>query len=179
MLWQGGCLHEIRRSFEERPIVLWIPCESYLAVEHQLSAPDGQISVVPRQDKGKSWSTGRAPVAWAVLQTSAARQALERFRPAPTVVLRAGRTQLRWALWALAAPLWGSYIEQATERLAYALHGLRRAASSETLIPCPWSVLDGRQIVVEFEQPEIYTAKQVVGHLRDAPPLHNWRRQAA
>ena len=176
MLWQDGCLHEIRREFEGRMITLWIPCESYRAVERQLTAPDAQISVVPRQDK-QSWTTGRAPVVWATLQTGDARAALERFRPAPTVVLRAGRTQLRWALWALSVPLWGSYIEQATERLAYALHGLRRAASVETLIPSPFTVLDRRRIYVEFEEPEIYSARQVVGHLRDAPPPYDWRKR--
>lgn len=179
MLWQDGCQHEIRREHEGRMITLWIPCESYRAFARQLEAPEAQISVVPRQDRGKSWSTGRAPVAWATLQTSNSRQALERFRPAPTVVLRAGRTQLRWALWALSVPLWGSFIEQATERLAYALHGLRRAANVETMIPAPFTVLDRRQIYVEFADPQIYTARQVVGHLRDAPPPYDWRRREA
>lgn len=179
MLWQDDCLHEIRRESEGKMVTLWIPCRSYRAFARQLAAPEAQISVVPRQDRGKSWTTGRAPVVWAALQSSESRQALERFRPARNTTVGAGRTQLRWALWALSVPLWGSFIEQAAERLAYALRGLRRAASPETMIPAPFTVLGRRQIYIEFEQPEIFTARQVVGHLRDAPPPYDWRRREA
>jgi hypothetical protein len=179
MLWQDGCHHELHRSYEGRPIAIWIPCERYRAAARQLDAPDCRISLVPRTEKDKPWMTGRAPVVWVALQTRPATQALERFRPAPTFVLRAGRSSFRWAVWALSRPLWGAYIEQATQRLAYHLRGLRKAASVEALLPAPWAIVDGRQIWIEFEQPETFTARQVVGHLRDAPPIDTWRRRAA
>lgn len=175
LLWQDDCMHELIVRHDGRPVRIWIPCESYRAFERMLGAEDAQISVVPRTE-AKSWATGQAPVVWAALQTGNAVKALERFRPAPTLVLRAGRTQLRWALWALSKPLWGAFIEQATERLSYALHGLRRAASSETLIPSPFTAIDGRRIWTEFSEPAVYTARQVVGHLKDAPPRDGWRR---
>lgn len=177
MLWQDGCLHELHVRHDERPVRIWIPCESYRAFARMLDAENCCFSIVPRTER-QPWATGRSPALWVVLQSGTAVKALERFRPAPTLVVRAGRTQQRWALWALSQPLWGAWIERATERLAYALHGLRRAASSDTLLPAPWAKVDGRQMWIEYEQPEIFDARQVVGHLKDAPPTDGWRRAA-
>lgn len=177
VLWQDDCLHELHVRDDGRPVQIWIPCSSYRAFARMLGAEDCYFSAIPRTDR-QTWATGRAPALWAVLQTGTATAALQRFRPAPTFVARAGRTQQRIAFWALSAPLWGSYIEQATERLAYALHALRRAAKLETLLPSPYAKIDGRQHYIEFFEPEIYSARQVVGHLRDAPPADGWRRAA-
>lgn len=174
LLWQDGGLHEVRAYHDGRPIQIWIPCARPRAFARVLDLEDCQISVVPRTES-KSWATGRASVVWAVLQSGQATAALERFRPAPTLVVRAGRTHRRWALWALSRPLWGTYIEQATERLSYALHGVRKAASAETLIPSPFSAPH----YIEFETGEIYAPRQIVGHLKDAPPTDGWRRRQA
>lgn len=173
MLWQDGCEHELQVRHQTKPVQIWIPCERHRAFARMLDADACRISVVPRTER-KSWATGGSSALWVVLQSGAATRLLERFRPAPTLVIRAGRTQQRWALWALSRPLWGSYIEQAGERLSYALHGLRRAAQPETLIPSPFSAPNW----IEYEQPEVFTARQVVGHLRDAPPADAWRRAA-
>lgn len=173
MLWQDDCLHELSVRHDDRPVQIWIPCSSYRAFARMLGHHDCRISVVPRTERAP-WATRHAPVLWAVLRDGKAAEVLTRFRPAPTLVVRAGRTQHRAALWALSRPLRGAYIEQATQRLAYALHGFRRAASVETLIPSPFSAPN----FIEYEQPEIFTARQVVGHLRDAPAIDAWRRAA-
>ena len=172
-LWQDRCLHEVHAVHDRRHVQIWIPCESQHAFARMLDTHDCSISLVPRTER-RSWTTGRAPALWVELRTGKATQALERFRPAPTLVWRAGRTQHRWALWALSEPLWGEWIVRATERLAYALHGLRRAGQPETIVPSPFSAPHW----VEYAQPEVFQARQVVGHLRDAPAADAWRRAA-
>lgn len=173
MLWQDRCLHELHVEHHGRVTRIWIPCEHDRAFARMLDADGCQISLVPRTEE-REWSTGQAPVLWVQLQTGKATQALERFRPAPTIVWRSGLSQRRWALWALRRPLRGEWIVRGTERLSYALHGLRRAAQPETLVPSPYSPRHW----IEYEQPEIFDARQVVGHLRDAPAADAWRHAA-
>src|SRR4051812_377641 len=163
ILWQDNGIHELSITHDGRPVRIWIPCTSWRAFARMLSANECRFSAVPRTDQQR-WATAHAPVLWAVLNGSEAEQRLQRFQPAPTIVIREGKAKTRTALWALWRPLRGAYIERATERLSYALRGVRKAAGVEALLPSPFS---GRNYV-EFESNQIYTARQVVGDLKDA-----------
>jgi hypothetical protein len=116
---------------------------------------------------GESW------VLWCHLRTREAEQQLERFRPAPTIVIREGETYERWALWGLSRPLSGSFIQRGNDRINHRLRGLRRDGRPETLMPSPFT---GR-MRTEFETTETFSPRQIVGHLREAPDPNAWKAE--
>jgi hypothetical protein len=169
------------RVRSDKAALCWIPCASPRALMRMLTADDCEIGAVPRTEPD-SWSLGESHVLWARLETGASEQLLQRFRPSPTLVLREGQTFRRWALWALSRPLSGSWTTKANERLAYALHARRKSGDASTLIRSPFTrITYGRRSPipcwVEFETPEIYTPRELVGRLRDAPEIR-WDRAA-
>jgi hypothetical protein len=73
---------------------------------------------------------------------------------------------------------------RATERLAYACKGRRKAADASALIPSPFTrITAGRsrpsKLYVEFSSDTYATARQIVGNLRDAPATDGWRERHA
>lgn len=178
LLWGAdGDFHELRVEHAGRLATLWIPCVQQRAVVRMLTGPC-EISLVPRFERHEL-SFHHAHLLWCRLQTGDATRRLERFQPGPTLVIREGMTVRRWALWALSVPLRGPWIERATERLSYALHGLRRAANPSTLIPTPFAASDEpRRPWIEYETSVSYTPRDVVGQLRDAPDPQAWKNAA-
>lgn len=170
LLWgRDSELHEVKLP----EATCWIPCPNQRALIRLLDAPGCTLSLVPRtQQDSLSW--GDSHLLWCHLRTSEAEQELERFRPAPTAVLREGRTQHRWALWSLSRPLCGSWIQRGNDRINHRLRGLRRDGNPEALMPSPFS----DRWSTEFWWPAVYTAKAVVGHLREAPDPNGWKRAA-
>lgn len=169
LLWgRDSDLHEVELPGTR----CWIPCPQKRALIRLLHAPGCAVSLVPRtQPDALSW--GESHLLWCHLRTAEAEQQLERFRPAPTVVLREGETQQRWALWSLSRPLSGSWVQRGNDRINHWLRGLRRDGNPETLIPSPF----GEGWAVEFEWPAVYTPREIVGRLREAPDPNGWKQQ--
>ena len=175
LLWGSELhVHEVHLRHDGEPVCCWIPCHHRDRLLRLLDAPDCWVSAVPRRYY-KPFDFDSAHLLWAQLQTPESCRCLEAFSPTPSLVWRSGRSANRWAAWGLSQPLRRPWIQQATERLAHALKARRRAARPQTLMPSPFS----DNWAVEFAEPEIYTPRQVVGHLIDAPPPYDWRAKAA
>ena len=92
---------------------------------------------------------------------------------------------MKWtAVWALERPLGWEWTVRANRRLAHRIGGPKRYVEPGHLIRLPGSCLrDDRlvplPIVVERLTDGLYTARQVVGNLPDAPDADAWRRHAA
>lgn len=166
LIWgRDSDLHEV----ELPEATCWIPCPQKRALLRLLGSPGCAVSLVPRTQRD-SLSWGESHLLWCHLRTAEAERNLERFRPAPTAVLREGETLHRWALWSLSRPLSGSFIQRGNDRINHRLRGLRRAGRPETLMPC------GETTTVEWWWPQVLTPRQVVGHLREAPDPYQWKR---
>jgi hypothetical protein len=175
LLWgDGEHRHEVQLRYEGERVVCWIPCHHRERLTRLLDYEDCFVSAVPRGRRHDSLSWGPAHMLWAFFSRPDSCRRLERFRPAPTLVWREGRSSRRWAAWGLSAPLSPAFVQQATERLSHYLGGLRKAGRPDALIASPFS---GRW-AVEFHQPETYTPRQIVGGLRDAPDPHQWKAAA-
>ena len=167
--------HEIHlRAPERNPAACWIPVEQKVRFERLLDADDCWVSAIPRRIRYDDLSWGDASMLWALLPSPASCTKLERFQPTPTFVWREGRSSRRVAVWSLSRPLRARFVLQATERLAHALGARRKAASPSALIPSPFS---GRW-APEFESLGVYTPRQIVGGLRDAPDPNAWKAAA-
>jgi len=166
--------HEVHLRQDGERVVCWIPCHHQGRLTRLLDSDECFVSAVPRR-RPDTLSWGPAHMLWSSLSKPEHCQRLERFQPAPTLVWRDRRSSRRWAAWSLSRPLSPQFVQQATERLAHHLGGLRRAASPEALIASPFS----GHWAVEFHTPETYTAREVVGQLRDAPDPHQWKAMAA
>ena len=174
LLWgDEASWHEVSLLDDGRRVTCWIPCHHRERLTRLLDAEDCKVSAVPRRRKD-DLSYGPAHMLWAYLSKPESCARLQRFDPAPTLVWREGRSSRRWVAWSLSRPISGAWIQKATERLAHALGGLRRAASPSTLIASPFS----GKWWAEHWKPETYTARQIVGHLRDAPDPHAWKKAA-
>lgn len=108
---------------------------------------------------------------------------LGQFRPEPTIVLRFGAASTRLALWGLDEELSWAEVERFNDRLASATHGARTRTRPEKLrVPLPGTFLRvGRSrpvpVLVTRMQSGTYTARQVVGKLKDAPTRDAWREK--
>lgn len=166
--------HEVHLRHEGRPVVCWIPCHQRDRLLRLLDSEDCWVSAIPRRRRYDPLTWGPAHHLWVSLSKPDSCSRLERFSPAPTFVWRDARSSRRWASWALQAPLSPAFVQRATERLAHHLGGLRRAALPEALIASPFT----SRWSMEFHCPETYPARQIVGHLRDAPDPHAWKAAA-
>lgn len=179
LLWgAGGQFHEVRVGMA----TCWVPCAQPRAFERLLHGDDASVSCVPRAHKDDlSWAS--AHVLWARLDRPACAERLSRLRVPPTLVIREAGSNRRTVLWGLSRPLDGEWLVRATERLSHALEGRRSAARPSALFPSPFTRLTmGRQrpcrCYVEYESDSYASARQIVGSLRDAPDLKDWRAAA-
>lgn len=138
------------------------------------------LSAVPRASKD-SLGVGAASVVWARLESGAGAAQLQRFTPAPTFVLREGRTVQRVAIWALLRPLTYEWTMRANRRLAHRLDAKKKHGAPEFMFTPPGASTEtGRSVWVEFESDGLYMPAEVVGRLPDAPDPDAWRdREAA
>jgi hypothetical protein len=136
-------------------------------------APDSDPFWLP------SWSL------WAVVDTGDGVRRLARMRPRPTLVLQEGDTRVRTAFWALDRPLNWEWTARANRRLAHFLQGPKKFCDPDHAIRTPGSpIADGRVVpisvvVAEMNPTALYTAREVVQHLRDAPDPDAWRNRGA
>jgi len=155
-----------------------IPWAQKGAVIRAMSAPESMIGLVPRRTGG-----GYEPTScvWARLESTKHAQALRRFRPAPTLVLREGKSVKRTAIWGLTQPLDVIWLERANSRISYALGTKLKAGAPHAMVFAPGSRLSsGQPTWAEHVSDGCFTPREVVGRLRDRPaPNQDWRERAA
>jgi hypothetical protein len=125
---------------------------------------------------------GSGNVLWVVADKPEARDRLNGFAPAPTLVLAEGAK--RTAFWALERPLAGSWVEQLNRRLAHRLGCAKKHAGLWFSFAPPGAVVHRERsstvVKVESWSGELYGARRVAGGLED-PPKNGWaeRQRAA
>lgn len=134
---------------------------------------------VPHRSASAGGVTG-ATVLWAVVEGSDQVGRAMRFRPLPSMVLRAGGASRRWLLWSLEEPLDYFGLVDANRKLAYHF-GARQKLGDPDLawFPAPGSCLrEGRArpspVVVSRLSHEGFTVRQLVGRLKEPPPRDAW-----
>jgi hypothetical protein len=137
-----------------------------------------QIGVVPLAKPGSYLRRVDSSLLWARTDTGGEASALRSFRPAPTVVIRHGGVYV--AFWALWEPLDDDWRLRANKRIAHRLGAKKKYAGDNFGVPLPGTILRfgrGRPQPVELVryEPELRTAREVVGHLREAPDPAAWR----
>jgi hypothetical protein len=143
-----------------------------------------EVFVVPRPRVGVQYAS-ESSVLWARVEGKKQWDALKRFRPSPTLVLREGDTTRATALWALDRPLGLEWTRRGCERLAYRLRSARKWADPDgfCVVPPGACLRDGRKrpvpILVAYCSDGIFSPRQVVGGLKDAPALDSWREKRA
>jgi len=150
-----------RRARRAAQTALW------LGERHEL-----YVGVLPRTRRaGGKTALEHAWVLWADCDSAAASAALERFTPAPAIVVGSGGG--RHAYWALAAASDPAEAEQLNRRLAHAL-GADRASCDAARILRPPGTLNHkydppRRVVLERFTGELFSAADVAGELADPP----------
>lgn len=155
----------------------------FVRLSHGIGAHhETRVSMAPAKNtQGETWHD--CHVLWAVLDSSASVEKLERFRPRPTLVLQEGDTLRRTAIWALSTPLAWDWTVRANRRLAHHFQGPKKFVEPTHALRTPGSFRrDGRVIplpiqVAEINQDGRYTAREVVRYLRDAPDPDAWRKK--
>lgn len=184
VLWQilasGTGFHELVADGERT----FCPVESRWTFERTIPscARAGMtisLSAAPRS-KPDSMTVAPASVVWARLESGKGADALQRFSPAPTLVLREGKTVKRTAFWALRRPLAYDWALRANKRVAHALGAAKKHADPSFMFTPPGCEADGKIVWVEFadEAGTLFMPNQVVAHLRDAPAPRDWRAAA-
>lgn len=152
-------------------------CLRLMRMEHS------SVGAIPRRRPERGY-LAEANVIWARLQTAKHAEALARFRPAPTLVLREGKSPRRTALWALATPLSLDWAERANKRIAHAIGCPKKFGDAEQDFHPPGTtlVLGAKPVQVWAEHLDpgaLFLARGVVGHLRDAPAAFDWKKERA
>lgn len=143
-----------------------------------------ELFVVPRARAPLAYAS-QSSALWARVEGTKQWRALLAFRPAPTIILREGASSRADAIWGLDRALSPDWARKGSERLAYALRASRKFADPDTaVIHPPGSCLrDGRThpvpVVVHSCTDEIYSARQVVGRLKEPPDPNAWREKVA
>lgn len=163
----------------------YLPVADRDRFEFYAGLDDVSLSLVPRRAEQEEGALSSAGAMWVRLDSAKQSQALERFRPVPSLVLREGNTVRRWALWFVSPHPNVMQLERGNRRLAHALGAKKKFAGAEQLFHPPGVTLkwgrDRRPLVVtiEFESGNVYTPGHVAGHLRDAPAAWQPDRVAA
>lgn len=164
---------------------VYVPVADRARFEFYCGLEDAAVSLVPRRFEDEQGGLSRAGVMWCKLDTGRQAAALERLRPAPSVVLREGSSVRRTALWFVSPAPNVAQLERGNRRLAHAVGAKKKFADPGQLFHPPGVTLrwgrDRRPLVVtvEFWSGEVYTPGEVAGRLRDAPEPWSPERAAA
>lgn len=125
----------------------------------------------------------RARCLWARVEGKKDAQALLKFRPVPSMVLREGSTSRLVALWELERPLNYEWVLRANKRIAHKLFAPKKWTDLEFVFPAPGSCLRADRarpvpVRVESWSGRVYTPRAIVGGLKEAPDPAAWREAA-
>lgn len=145
---------------------------------------DVVVSAGLRSRRGMG-SCAQSRVLWARCESRREAEALRRFRPVPSIVLREGSTCRLVALWQLPNPLNYEWVVRANRRIAHKLWGAKKWGTDlEFAFAVPGSCLRAgraRPVPVRVEAfgGGVYLPRDVVGKLKEAPDPSSWREKAA
>ena len=152
-------------------------------LEHLCWEREPLVNVLPCRRAGRYLERVPSSLLWVRTESGRAASRLRSFRPAPTVVIREGASVRYVAFWALSDPLEGDWLDRANRRLAHALDCPKKHASTAFTFQLPGTILRAgrsRPLPVELVryEPEVLSAREVVGRLREAPDPDAWRAHA-
>lgn len=133
---------------------------------------DTYLGVAPRTRRaGGRDAIERVHALWADCDTRDAFAALDRFAPAPPIVVRSGSgLHAYWPLWPPLAP---GHAERANRRLAHKLRADPRATDAARILRPPGTfnhkLAEPRPVSIERLEIEVYEAATIVGELPDPP----------
>ena len=180
----AGAFLEVRWRLPDRRGMgqLWRP------VERKITAVDSIRSIGAKTDvyvgcapRTRQYGGRACPRSLGGLRLVESLAALERFEPAPGVVICSGSG--RHACWALWPPAEGAEVERSNRRLAHALDADVRATDAARILrpPGTFNFKTGERVPVEIDHLafEVYTVEQVVGELADPAPERGKRPHLA
>jgi hypothetical protein len=139
------------------------------------------VGLRPRRGFG---SCDSARCLWLRTESKKEAQMLARFRPKPTIIVREGSTSRMIALWQMRNPLTYEWLVRANKRIAHKTFSAKKWAAPEFAFPAPGSCLRAGRArpvpvrVEEFNPDAVYTPREVVGRLKEAPDPAAWREAA-
>lgn len=147
----------------------------------ELHGAEIQLGIPRMQPDG---GTSVCTALWAVTTTPESVKRLERFEPAPSLVLRAGSGSMRWAVWPLNFAVRWVGVERGNRRLAGWLNTPRKWCEPENMwIPAPGTCLRRDRsrpvpVVVERLELDTFDPLEVMGRLKDPPRADpdKWRK---
>jgi len=141
------------------------------------------MGVAPRvRHEGGRDAVERCHVLWVDCDSPESIEALERFSPAPSMVIRSGSGV--HVYWSLVEPLTPDWAERANRRLAYALGGDARSCDAARILrpPGTFNHKTGSPVPVELEHVDcnaVYEARAIVEGLPDPPAPRRRERPPA
>lgn len=149
-----------------------------------LGTDDCFFSAVPHPERN-GWPGVRSSALWVRTESKRSEAALRWFKPRPTLVLGEGDTCRRAAVWALTDLLPAEWTVRLNRRIAHALRAPKKHCGMDSMLPAPGAILrEGREkrpalVRVESWRPDaVYGAREVAGHLKEAPDADAWREAA-
>jgi hypothetical protein len=128
----------------------------------------------------KSGGVHRATVLWAVVDGPDQLARANRFRPRPSLVLKAGFSSRRWLVWALEEPVDYFQLQAANRKLAYCLRATQKFGDADLAwFPAPGTCLREDRtrpvpVVVARLTTDTFHAASVVDRLKEPPPKDAW-----
>jgi hypothetical protein len=180
--WAGGWF-PVERRREDRTRVFWraarAPGLSSLvrALDERYSDEIAFGLPQPRRFNG---GVSSATVLWAWVEGADQVARAQRFRPRPSIVLRAGQSSRRLLIWPLEHEAGYVAVQEANRKLSYALRARQKEGDPDLLwIPCPGTCLRvGRSRPVPVVCSRLSVASfelaAVVGRLREPPARDAW-----
>lgn len=168
-------------------VTIWNRPDNGRRFKRCMEQEDARVGLVPRNSMAGDPSAW-AGCLWARLETKAHADQLSRFRRGPSLVVREGRSQKRWALWALKEPLRLDLVARGNRAIAYTLGTVQKyGAEPETaFMPCPGSMMVlGKKtpmpVAVEYMALDRrYLPRDFAGVVRKPPePNQDWKQRAA
>lgn len=189
LLWnmlggRGRGFHLFR--FREPEDTFFLPVRARLIfaalVEGQAWDREPSVTAVPMLEDGNYRVHDLSTVLWARVESGESARRLEAFRPAPTMILRDGRTVKRTALWALHSPLELMWVKELNRRLQHAFLAPKKFAEVDFELHPPGAVLRaGRSRPLEVWAERVgdgcYGAKEIAGHLPKSPDPDAWAKR--
>lgn len=180
-----GAFVEARHKLIDRPgmgqrfFPLGVPSATVALHEHVaelVPATDVYVGVAPRRrQSGTRDAIENVHVLWADIDGAEPLDALRRFRPRPSMVIRSGSPDSVHAYWSLDTPVGPAEAERLNRRLAHPLGADMRSTDAARILRPPGTLNHKhdppKPVEIAHLEFEVYTPEQIVGDLPDPPDV--------